>query len=99
MKEPLKALDMIEEIERKTDRILGDASDAEIKNFVDLLENFKDADSENTYYRVLAAQRRAFTKTLAFENAFRAFAGLPGVSEAEPEEGVAKPFHYERKIQ
>lgn len=65
------------ELRRMTAEMLGDANDKTIKTFVLLLENFKDADAEAAYHNIGAAQREAFGRSTAFENAFRAFAGLP----------------------
>ena len=79
----IKTLDTPDEIRRKTEELLGDASDETIKTFIALLENFKDEREETAYHNIGISQRTAFGRTLAFENAFRTFAGLPGGSQAE----------------
>lgn len=73
----IKPLDTDSEIRRKTEEILGDAGEKTVKTFIQLLENFKDADSEDTYHLVGVAQKYAFSKTETFERSLSEFAGLP----------------------
>lgn len=78
----IKPLAAEREIEEMTEEVLGDADDKRIKNFIRLLENFADEDAEDACHLVRAAQRYAYTKSLAFDDAFRAFAGLEDNSSA-----------------
>ena len=90
------------EIEQMTGELLGDANDDTIKTFISLLENFKDERAEAAYHNVGVAQRAAFRRTLAFENAFSTFAGLPGIPAFEEEKedaAAALPWNYDSRAE
>lgn len=73
----IKPMSTDEEMRRLTEELLGDAPDEKIRTFIQILETVKNADCEQTYHLAATAQRYAFSKTMEFENAFRAFAGQP----------------------
>lgn len=59
------------------DVIADDAGELAIKSFIDIVLTIADFADDNTSFLASAAARRAFTKSAAFENAFRGFAGFP----------------------
>lgn len=59
------------------DVIADDADESEIKSFIDIVLTVADFTDDKTSFLASAAARRAFTKSSAFENAFREFAGFP----------------------
>lgn len=77
------------EIRRQTDEILGDANDETIKTYINHIQNFMDADSEAAYHLASTAQKHAFTKTLAFDDAFRRFAEFPEGDSFSPDQESA----------
>lgn len=88
MKEPvIRPLPSEKYFRELVDRLITpERADEEAAAFVEILMTCANAEDDGSWHLASAAARYAFTKTEAFETAFRAFAGYPDISTPACEE-------------